>query len=172
MLKRLAFTLVLIVTTAAETWAQEPSPKPIPKEQKIHWQKYVSKEFGFSLRYPDTYRPITDREYYKDNNYFRWFLCLERREEPETTILVTIVTTGPFFIRTDRAGNKFVRQRVGQNLFYCGLSGSMGVGFSDDCTFNLRGRTLEFTFTPAETINSGEKINPLMFKSLKTFRTF
>jgi hypothetical protein len=171
-LKRLAFILVLIVTIAAESWAQEPSPKPVPSAQKIHWHKYVNKEFGFSLRYPDTYRPITDPEYCLDNEYLRWLLCLERRDDPETKILVTIVTTGPFYIKTNRGGNEYTRQKIGQNLFYCGLAGSMGVGFSDECTFNLRGKTLEFSYSPAETINSGEKINPLMFKSLKTFRTF
>lgn len=48
----------------------------------------------------------------------------------------------------------------------------MGTGFSDECTFDLRGKTLEFNFAPAVTVNSGEEINPLMFESLKTFRTF
>ena len=48
MLKKLAFVLVLILTLAAGSWAQEPTPKP----QKIHWHKYINKEFRFSLRYP------------------------------------------------------------------------------------------------------------------------
>ena len=172
MLKRLAFTLVLVVTVAAEPWAQEPSPKPIPNAQEIHWHKYTNKEFRFSLKYPDTYRPITDPEYCKDNDYRRGLLCLERRDDPETKILVTIVTAVPFFIKTNRGGNEYTRQKIGQHLFYCGLAGSMGVGFSDECTFNLRSKTLEFSFSPAKTINSGEKTNRLMFKSLKTFRTF
>ena len=172
MLKRLAFTLVLIVTLAAGSWAQEPTPKPIPNAQKIHWHKYINKEFGFSLRYSDSYRPITDPEYCKNNDYRRWLLCLERRGDPDTTIMVTIVITEPFFIKTNRGGNEYTPQKIGQHLFYCGLGGSMGVGFSDECTFNLRGKTLEFSFSPAETINSGEKTNPLMFKSLKAFRTF
>jgi len=172
MLKRLAFTLVLIVTLAAESWAQEPTPKPIPNAQKIHWHKYINKEFGFSLRYADSYRPITDPEYCKDNDYRRGSLCLKRRDDPDTTIMVTIVITEPFFIKTNRGGNEYTPQKIGQHLFYCGLGGSMGVGFSDECTFNLRGKTLEFSFSPAETIKSVEKTNPLMFKSLKTFRTF
>jgi hypothetical protein len=170
--KRLAFTLVLIVTMAAGSWAHETSQKPVPNAHRIHWHKYINKEFGFSLRYPDTYRPVTDAEYCKGDIYYSRLLCLERREDPETTIVVTIVNAGPFFIKTNRGGNEYTRQKIGQNLFYCGLGGSMGVGFSDECTFNLRGKTLEFSFSPAETINSGEKINPVMFKSLKTFRTF
>jgi hypothetical protein len=171
-LKRLVFTLVLVVTMASKAWAREPSPKPIPNAQKIHWHKYINKEFGFSLRYPDSYRPITDPEYCKDNDYRRCLLCLERRDDPETKILVTIVTAVPFFIKTNRGDNEYTPQEIGQRLFYCGLGGSMGVGFSDECTFNLKGKALEFSFSPAETINSGEKANPLMFKSLKTFRTF
>jgi len=166
-LMRLAFTFVLTVTMASESWAQEPSPKSVPNAQKIHWRKYINKEFGFSLRYPDTYGPITDPEYCKDR-----LLCLERRDDPETKILVTIVTAVPFFIKTNRGDNEYTPQKIGQHLFYCGLGGSMGVGFSDECTFNLRGKALEFSFSPAETINTGEKTNPLMFKSLKTFRIF
>ena len=172
MLKRLAFMLVFILTLAAESRAQEPTPKPAPNAQKTHWRKYINKEFGFSIRYPDSYRPIAAPEYCKDNEYRRWFLCLERRDDPEATIMVRIIIAGPFSIKTNRGGNEYTPQKIGQHLFYCGLLGSMGVGFSDECTFNLKGKTLEFSFSPAETINSGEKINPLMFKSLKTFRTF
>jgi hypothetical protein len=97
MLKRLAFMLVLIVTLAAGSWAQESTPKPIPNAQKIHWHKYINKEFGFSVRYPDSYRPITDQASCGDNDYRRWLLCLERRDDPDTTIMVTIIITGPFF---------------------------------------------------------------------------
>ena len=168
MLKKLAFVLVLILTLAAGSWAQEPTPKP----QKIHWHKYINKEFRFSLRYPGLYRPITNAEFCRDNDYRRWLLCLERREDPDATIMVTIVISGPFFIKTDRGDNEYTPQQIGQHLFYCGLAGSMGVGFSDECTFNLRGKVLEVSFSPAETINSGYKINPLMLKSLETFRTF
>jgi hypothetical protein len=171
MLKRLAFMLALILTLGAETWAQEPTPKPIPNAQKIHWRKYINKEFRFSLWYPDTYRPTADAEYCKDNEVRSYLLCLERRDDPETTILVTIVTAMPFSIQTNKGGNEYTRQQIGQHLFYCGTQGSMAVGISDECTFNLRGKLLEFSFSPAD-INSGEKINPVMFKSLKTFRTF
>jgi hypothetical protein len=172
MLKRLTSTIILTVTLACESQAQEPSPKPITVTQKIHWHKYVNKEFKFSFRYPDTYRPTTNLEYCKDNEFRRCLLCMERRDDPETTILVTIVTAAPFFIKTNRGDNEYTQQKIAHHLFYCGLAGSMGVGFSDECTFNLRGRTLEVSFFPAVTINSGEKINPLMFKSLETFRTF
>lgn len=171
MLKRLVFTLVLMATMAADSWAQEPSQKPIPNARKIRWHKYVNKEFRFSFRYPDTYRPITDPEYCKDNGYRRWLLCLERRDNPETEISVTIVIGAPFFVKTNNGGNEYTPQKIGKNLFYCGTGGSMGTGFFDECTFNLRGKTLEFSFPPAER-TSGEEINPLMFESLQTFQAF
>ncbi len=76
MLKRLAFMLILIVTPAAVSWAQEPTPKPIPNAQKIHWHKYINKEFGFSVKYPDSYRPTTDmntaRTMFIAGGYFVW----------------------------------------------------------------------------------------------------
>lgn len=46
----------------------------------------------------------------------------------------------------------------------------MGVGFDDECIFNLKGKVLEFSFSPAETINFTKKTNPLASKVLKTFR--
>jgi len=172
MLKRMVFMLVLIFSLAAESRPQEPTPKPTTKTRKIHWRKYTNKEFGFSIKYPDPYRAIADPEYCKDNDYRRWFLCLERRDDPDARIIVSVVINGPFFIKTNRGDNEYTPQKIGQHVFYCGLQGSMGVGFSDECTFNLRGRVLEFSFSPAQTINSGLEINPLMFESLKTFRTF
>jgi hypothetical protein len=172
LLKGLTFTIALTVMMTADSWAQEPSAKPIPDAQKFHWHRYINKEFGFSLRYPGTYRPITDAKYCQDNYYRRYLLCLERRNDPETKILVTIVVAVPFFIAKNRGDNEYTLQKIGQHLFYCGLGGSIGVGFSDECTFNLRNKELEFGFYPAETINSGKKINPLMFESLETFRTF
>ena len=172
MLRRVTFALSLILATAAQSRGQASSPKPIPNAQQIHWHKYSNKEFGFSLWYPDTYQPISDPEYCTGNDYRKWLLCLERRDDPETKIVVTIYTAVPFFIKTNMGGNEYTRRKIGQHLFYCGLGGSMGTGFSDECTFDLRGKTLEFSFSPAETVNCGEKVNPLMFKSLKTFRTF
>jgi hypothetical protein len=46
----------------------------------------------------------------------------------------------------------------------------MGVGFRDECLFNLRGKTLELNFIPSQTINSSDTTNAIVFKSLKTFR--
>lgn len=164
--------LVMVATLAAEPWAQELTPKANPNAQKVQWHKYINKEFGFSLTYPDSYQPIADAESCKDNKFRRWLLCLARQDDPNTAITVTIVIGVPYFIKTNSGGNEYSAQKIGQHIFYCGLGGSMGTGFSDECTFDLNDKTLEFDFSPAVTMNSGEEINPLMFKSLKTFRTF
>jgi hypothetical protein len=164
--------LILVATLAAEPWAQEPASKVNPNTQKVQWHKYINKEFGFSLTYPDSYQPIADAESCKDNKFRRWLLCLARHDDPNTAITVTIVIGAPYFLKTNSGGNEYSAHKIGQHLFYCGLGGSMGTGFSDECTFDLNGKTLEFDFSPAVTMNSGEEINPLMFKSLKTFRTF
>ena len=170
---RLAQTLALMLALASQSWGQSPPSNPPPATKKIHWHKYVNKEFGFSLWYPDTYWPNANSEYCNsDNDYRRWLLCLERRDDPETTITVSIFIKGPFVIPTNRGGIEYTRQKIGQHFFYCGLAGSQAVGLSDECTFNLKGKTLEFSFSPAETPNSGKQINPLMFESLQTFRTF
>jgi hypothetical protein len=170
--KRLAFMLVMVATLAAEPWAQELTPKANPNAQKVQWHKYINKEFGFSLMYPDSYQPIVDAESCKDNKFRRWLLCLARQDDPNTAITVTIVIGAPYAIKMNSGGNEYSAQKIGQHLFYCGVGGSMGTGFSDECTFDLRGKILEFDFAPAVTMNSGVEINPLMFKSLKSFRTF
>jgi hypothetical protein len=170
MRKRLALTLALSAVLAASSKAQESAPKLTPNAQKIHWKKYINKEFGFSLRYPDSYQPSTKLEYCKDNDYRKYLLCLVRRDDPDARILVMVIVQGPFRIKTNRGDIEYAPQKIGQHLFYCGVQGSMGTGFSDECTFNLRDKTLEISYSP--TLNSGVEINPLMLKSLKTFRTF
>lgn len=170
MLKKLAVMLAWGAILAASSWSQEPGANPTPKAQKTHWQKYVSKEFGFALTYPDSYQPTTDLEYCKDNEYRKYLLCLVRRDDPDATILVTIIVKVPFFIKTNRDDSKYAPQKIGQHLFYCGTQGSMGTGFSNECTYNLNNKTLEINYSPAQTINTGLDMNSLMLKSLKTFR--
>jgi hypothetical protein len=170
--KRLEVTLALAAMLAAASWSQAPSSKLNPPAQKIHWQKYVNKEFGFVLRYPDSYQRVAGLEYCRNNQYFKYLLCLVRKDDPDATILVTIDVQGPFYIKSNRADIKYTPQQIGRYLFYCGIQGSMGPGFSDECTYNLKNKMLAINYSPAQTINTGVDMNPLMLKSLKTFRTF
>jgi hypothetical protein len=153
------------------SWGQTSTPKPDPNATQVHLRKYVNKEFRFSLWYPESYRPTTLDGVCKGNGYRLYLLCLVQRDDPDTTIMVTIVIGGPFFIKTNAGGNEYTLQKIGQHLFYCGLGGSMGTHFSDECIFNLRGKTLELDFSPADGVDSTDKANSLAFKSLKTFRT-
>ncbi|MGA8873779.1 MAG: hypothetical protein WB460_21735 [Candidatus Acidiferrales bacterium] len=168
MLKKSAFILllILILCLAAESGAQEPTPET----KRVHWHKYVSKEYGFSVKYPDPYRRIADPGFCEGNSYRRYLLCLARRDDPDSKFFVTLVIEGPFAIKTTRGDNEYTPQKIGQHLFYCGLGGSMAVGFSDECTFDLNDKTLEFNVSPAQPTDPTGKINPLMFETLKTFR--
>jgi hypothetical protein len=171
MVGRLTMSAMLILALAASSWGQTATPKPGPDKKRAHWHKYIAKELGFSFWYPDTYRPTDAEGTCKDNGYRRYLLCLEQQDDSHASILVTLVIAVPFFIKTNAGGNAHTREKIGQHVFYCGLGGSMGTGFSDECIFNLNGKTLEFNFSPAENTNSGEKTHPLVFRSLKTFRT-
>jgi hypothetical protein len=173
MLKKLAVTLAFWgAILVASSRAQEPGAIPTPKAKKIHWQKYVSKEFGFALTYPDSYQPASDLEFCKDNEYRKYLLCLVKRDDPDATILVTIIVREPFFIKTNRDDTKYAPHKIGKHLFYCGTQGSMGTGFSDECTYDLKNKTLEISYSPTNTINTDIDLNPLMLKSLKALRAF
>lgn len=171
-LRRATIAVASILAMVGTSWGQTSTPKPDLNAKQVHWRKYVNKEFRFSLWYPDSYRPTRLDDVCKDNVYRRYLLCLQQRDDPDATIMVTIVIAGPFFIKTNAGGNEYTPQRIGQHLFYCGLGGSMGTRFSDECVFNLSGKTLELGFSPAEGVDSTDKANSLAFKSLRTFRTF
>jgi hypothetical protein len=169
-LTRVLLIAALFLGAVAPSKGQGAHAEPGRHRSDVHWRKYINKEFGFSLWYPETYR-LSNWEGICDNNeYSAFLLCLERQDDPDSTIGVTIILKGPFFVESDIEGVPYPRRRIGKHEFYCGVVGSMGVGFSDKCTFNLRGKVLEFEFSPAETINSGKTVNPLASKMLKTFR--
>ena len=168
--RRITTAVAFIVAMVAPSRGQTPTSMPGTTGKPVHWRKYVNKEYGFSLWYPGTYKPTNSDELCKDNVYRRYLLCLERLDDPETSILVTIVIAQPFHIYPHHGDVMPTRQEIGHHVFYCGLEGSMGTGFSDQCILSLRGRALEFDFSPAETVNTGNKTNPLGTKILRTFR--
>jgi hypothetical protein len=172
MLRRVTIAVASVLLTVGTSWGQTSSTKPRSNAKQIHWHKYVNKEFGFSLWCPDTYRPSEDAEYCKDNDFRRYLICLERRDDSDTTIVVTIIIAQPFHVYPGQGDVMPARQQMGHHVFYCGLVGSMGTGRADDCVFNLKGKTLEFEFSPTKTVNSGKKTNPIASEVLKTLRTF
>jgi hypothetical protein len=171
-LSRASMLGALILMMILLSWGQTPAPNSGPRARKLHWHKYVSKDFRFSVWYPNTYKLSDFDGICKDNEYRRYLLCLQKGDDSDTRILVTIIVAVPFFVESNRGDVPFTPQRIGNQVFYCGWGGSMGTGFTDECTFNLRGKVLEFNFSPAETINSGKKTHPLGTQILKTFRVF
>ena len=167
---RVVMAGVLILAIVTPSWGQEPSTKPDRKGAQVHWRTYISREYGFSFRYADTYKRTGANAICKDNDYRRYLLCLERQDDAEASSLVTVIIAEPFQVHPGHGDVMPTRRRIGHHVFYCGLGGSMGTGFADRCTFDLRGKTLEFNFSPAETVNSSDTTNALVFKSLKTFR--
>jgi len=162
-----AFTLGIIRTSCGQT----SSRKPGSDARQAHWCKYVNQEFHFSFWYPSTYVPTSGDEVCKDNNYRRFLLCLERANDPDTSVTVTLIIGEPFRVHPLGNGDELPpRQRIGHHDFYCGVGGSMGVGITDECLFNLRGKTLKISFAPSQTVNSSDAANSIVFKSLCTFR--
>ena len=172
LLLRLAQTLALMLAVASRSWGQSPPPNPPPAMKKVHWHQYVNKEFGFSLRYPDTYSPAYSDDICTDNNYRRYLLCLESRDDSDLKVVVTIIIAQPFQISPVHADIMPTRQKIGSHVFYCGMVGSMGVGYADSCIYNLRGKALEFQFDRPQGPDSTEDKTELVPKMLKTLRTF
>lgn len=161
-----ALTLAVVVPSGA----QVQSPKLRRNSAHVHWHKYVNHEFGFSLWYPETYTR-SSFEITGVNTYRKFLLLLQQPDDSDSSISVTIIVARPFFVEDFQVGGfPPVRRKIGRHDFYCGMGGSMGAGFSDECIFNLRGRMLEISFSPALPPNSAGKTNSLVIQVLKTFR--
>jgi hypothetical protein len=70
-------------------------------------------------------------------------LCLERRDDSDTKIWVTIIIAQPFDVYPGSGDVMPSRQGIGHHVFYCGMVGSMGVGFAAE-SFELPGRTEKY----------------------------
>jgi hypothetical protein len=167
---RAMFAEVLILALVVSAWGQKASPQLGLSAKQPEWHKYVNREYGFSFWYPDTYRP-SNVDWCKDNDYRRYLLCLERRDDSDTSILVTIITAEPFHLYPDLSDTMPRRQLIGRHVFYHHVVGSSGAGNSDHFDLNLRGKDLEVDFVPAQMPQS-TAIPPIEVAILKTFRTF
>ena len=168
---RVMFAGVFIFAMAATAQGQATTPKPHISVKQPHWHKYVSREYGFSFWYPDAYRPTDADGRCKDDDYRRFLLCLEGRDDPDASIWVTIIIAQPFQLIPDVSDSMPKRKLIGRHVFYCKIVGSMGVGFQDHYDLNLRGKDLEFGFDPAQ-MPPTAATPAFELKILKTFRTF
>jgi hypothetical protein len=136
------------------------------------WHKYTNTHFGLSFFYPHPYKPIVASDRCKNNYYAKYLLCLWPRSDSQPAISVSVVVAVPFHIAPGAGDVMPTRQTIGRLVFYCGVVGSMGVGFSDSCVLNLRGRTLQFLFNPPDGMQVDHETKHLETTMLKTLRIF
>ena len=55
---RMTFAATLILAMGSTLTGQTASREPSVTAKQVHWHKYVSHTYGFSLWYPDTYVPV------------------------------------------------------------------------------------------------------------------
>jgi len=167
------FTVVMGTTLAifASSWAQVRKADSGPKDPHAHWHEYVNQEYGVSFLYPDTYKAVAD-DRCQDNYYRRYLLCLSPTGGSDPVIFVTVIVAAPFHVSPGSGDVMPTRQRIGRHVFYCGVVGSMGVGFSDSCILSLKGKTLEFQFDPLDGINVNDETKQLEATMLRTLRIF
>jgi hypothetical protein len=167
-------TVVLGATLAifVSLWAQVGKAETNPKAPHRHWHEYVNREYGVSFLYPDTYKPTVAADRCQDNYYRRYLLCLAPMGGSNPVISVTLIVASPFHVSPGADDVMPTRQRIGRHAFYCGIFGSMGVGFSDSCVLNLRGKTLEFQFDPLDGVNVNDETKQIEATMLKTLRIF
>jgi len=90
----------------------------------------------------------------------------------DPVISVTVIVEAQFHVSPGSGDVMPKRQRIGRHTFYCGVVGSMGVGFSDNCVLNLKGKTLQFQFDPLDGVNVNDETKQLEATILKTLRIF
>jgi hypothetical protein len=171
-LEQLLFAGVFVLAMVASARARASIPKTAHATKQVHWHKYFNREYGFSFSYPDTYRPAKADDRCMDNDYRRYLVCLERSDNSETTIWVTIVIAEPFKLYPDRSDTMPMPQLIGRHVFYSQLVGSMAVGFADNYDLNLKGKKLEFEFGSDDGVEPSAATRRLEPRILKTFRTF
>jgi hypothetical protein len=169
---RTIFAGLFVLAIVASARAQETITKSAPSTKQVHWVKYVNREYGFSFWYPDTYRPAKADDLCMNNDYRRYLLCLERSDNSEAAIWVTLVIAEPFKLYPDKSDTMPRRQLIGRHVFYSQVVGSMAVGFADNYDLNLKGKKLEFEFGPDDGVDPGAVTRQLEPRILKTFRTF
>jgi hypothetical protein len=172
LLIRLTVVMALSLAIRVSLWAQTHAADPGSKTPHVHGHEYVNREYKVSFLYPDTYKPIVASDRCKDNYYFRYLLCLAPVGGSDPVISVGVIVAEPFRVSPGSGEVMPTRQRIGRHVFYCGTAGSTGVGFSDSCVLNLKGKTLEFQSNPLDGIDVNDETKQLEMTMLKTLRIF
>jgi hypothetical protein len=169
---RLTVVVIFVLAGVASTYGQPPEQKTSKSERHLRWHKYVNREYGISFWYPDVYVDVprdVAGERCTDTDYRKCLVWLARRDNPDVGIWMTI-SVEPFRI-SEFSNGMPSRRLIGRNVFYSGLAGSMGVGFSDRYDMNLRGKTLMIIFGPDDNSGTSEETQELEPKILRSLQT-
>jgi len=172
--RRIMFAAVFTIGMGSTLTGQTPAPKSTVSTKQVHWHKYENRTYGFSLWYPDTYVPVPHpypERWCRDTDDYKCLLWLVRRDHLGGAIWVNI-DPQRFHLFPGAGDVTPTRQLTGRHIFYGGMRGSMGVGFSDFYDMNLKGKTLSIEFGPDDSVNPSEETKQLEHKMLKTLRTF
>jgi hypothetical protein len=177
-------TLVATFIFVRPTHAQEDASataKPIEAKPR-HWHKYVNRAAGFSIWYPDPYRPIPLPPPDAGDKWRHWdkrLLLLQRSDDKTAEIAITL-DTRPFNLSTISHYHSPTGwdvdwppkgPTIGHHTFYAYGGGGGGVDYPDQYIVRLRGRMLEIYFDgPYEGKSPGGETPSLEPKILKTFR--
>ena len=168
---RLTMAMGITLAMVVSSWAQTGTPE-CNKALHAGWHKYTNAEYGVSFLYPDTYKATGAGDRCQSNYYRKYLLCLASVVGSDPVISVGVIVAQPFHVSPGSGDVLPTRQRIGRHVFYCGVFGSMGVGFSDSCALNLKGKTLQFQFAALDGLNADDKTKRLETTMLKTLRIF
>jgi hypothetical protein len=169
---RLTVVVIFVLAGVASTYGQTPEQKTSEGVRHLRWHKYVNREYGISFWYPDVYVDVprgVAGERCTDTGFRKCLVWLARRDNPDVGIWMTI-SVEPFGI-SEFSNGMPSRRLMGRNVFYSGLAGSMGVGFSDRYDMNLKGKTLMIIFGPDDNSGTSEETKELEPKILKSLQT-
>jgi hypothetical protein len=169
---RSAMMMGIALAMSVSSWARIGTPDSYSQAPRARSHKYVNTEYGISFLYPDTYNATVADDRCQSNYYRRYLLCLAPVGGSDPVIYVSVIVAEPFHVSPGSGDVMPTRQRIGGHVFYCGVVGSMGVGFSDSCVLNLKGKTLQFQFNALDGINVDDKTKQLETTMLKTLRIF
>jgi hypothetical protein len=168
-LVRLTVTMATSLAMLTPSWAQ--MHVAITDSKAPHWHEYVNRQYGVLFFYPDPYKPTVAGDRCKDNYYVRYLLCLAPTGgSDDPAISVSVIVAEPFHVFPGAGDGMPTRQRIGRHVFYCVVVGSMGVGFSDSCVLNLKGKTLQFLFNPLDGLHVNDDTKQIETTMLETLR--
>jgi hypothetical protein len=164
-------------------WALGQTAVPSPDSaKKLQWHTYVNKSYGFSISYPDPYRPVPLPPPDEGDKYRTWdkrLLLLQRSDDPDGKIWV-ILDQRPFSLKTISnfhaptgydEDDPPPKRTIGQYTFYFYGAGGGGAEYPDSYFVEFKGKILDIYFDgPYDEKSPNQETAALEPLILKTFR--